>query len=632
MAEWKKVIVSGSDAILNTVTASAFKGDGSALTGVAAGSLDIDNFSALGSATVAQADNILISDGGTEKKVTFSNFEDSIFGNVSSDVTIAAGGAATIAADAVTFAKMQNISSNNVILGNDDGTNQAVQELTGANVRTIINVEDGADVTDATNVTAAGALMDSEVTSLALVKALTAAGITGSFGAASASFSTRVTANDSKLTANTSNVTSAGAVMDSEVTNLAFVKALAKGISDGNVLTANDAVADDDFLRINGTEVEGLSVSEVLTALSVESGADVTDTANVTSAGALMDSELTDLAGVKGVTISTLQSKPSEGAFANGDKTKLDGIAAGAQVNVSGDSGNAAIYDNSGTPAFKSGITKAEVLSILNVEDGADVTDTTNVTSAGALMDSEVTNLSFVKGLTKGISDGNVLTANDVVADDDFLRINGTEVEGLTAAETRTALNVEDGSTADQTAIEIINLLNSDLGGDKQIGNQSDDKMTFGGSVTVTGDLQVNGTTTSVNSTTVNIGDNILELNYAGTAADAGILVKDAVGGAGVSGSLLWDASEDYWVAGALGSEARVVVGTGTAGDIVKFSSAGVVTDSILSESGTTLTIANDVIVSGLTASQLVVTNGSKQLVSSTDISSLTLTLDGGQF
>ena len=44
---------------------------------------------------------------------------------------------------------------------------------------------------------------------------------------------------------------------------------------------------------------------------------------------------------------------------------------------------------------------------------------------------------------------------DDAVADDDFLRINGTEVEGLTAAEVRTALNVEDGATADQTDAEI---------------------------------------------------------------------------------------------------------------------------------------------------------------------------------
>lgn len=40
-----------------------------------------------------------------------------------------------------------------------------------AAIRTLLNVEDGADVTDATNVTAAGALMDSEVTNLPDVKA-----------------------------------------------------------------------------------------------------------------------------------------------------------------------------------------------------------------------------------------------------------------------------------------------------------------------------------------------------------------------------------------------------------------------------------------------------------------------------
>lgn len=58
-------------------------------------------------------------------------------------------------------------------------------------------------------------------------------------------------------------------------------------------------------------------------------------------------------------------------------------------------------------------------------------------------------------GVAKGIADGNVLAANDAVADNDFLRINGTEVEGLTAAEVRSAINVEDGATADQTAAEI---------------------------------------------------------------------------------------------------------------------------------------------------------------------------------
>ena len=239
---------------------------------------------------------------------------------------------------------------------------------------------------------------------------------------------------------------------------------------------------------------------------------------------------------------------------------------------------------------------------------------------------------------TVRLKDGGTTLAKqaDMAADRIQGRANGGGTgapQALTAAQVRTIINVEDGATADQTGAEIATALNSDLGGNFTIGNQSSDTATFSGGVTIAGDLTVNGTTTYISSSNLNIGDNILELNYAGTAADAGILVKDAVS-TGTSGSLLWDASEDYWIAGALGSEGRVIVGNGTdtAGKITKFSADGVITDSILSESGTTLTIANNVIVSGLTASQLVVTNGSKQLVSSTDISSLTLTLDGGEF
>ncbi len=229
---------------------------------------------------------------------------------------------------------------------------------------------------------------------------------------------------------------------------------------------------------------------------------------------------------------------------------------------------------------------------------------------------------------------GSSFSANSSTGDNVVIGEATDTIAGLMSTTHHDKLDgIEANATADQTGAEIATALNSDLGGNFTIGNQSDDTATFSGGVTIAGDLTVNGTTTSVNSTTVNIGDNILELNYAGTAADAGILVKDAVS-TGTSGSLLWDASEDYWIAGALGSEARVIVGNGTdtAGTITKFSADGVITDSIITESGTTVTISNNLILSGLTASQLVVTNGSKQLTSTTDISSLTLTLDGGEF
>ena len=122
------------------------------------------------------------------------------------------------------------------------------------------------------------------------------------------------------------NVTAAGALMDSEVTNLAAVKAFdgsdyATAAQGTKADSAQQPPSEGAFANGDKTKLDG-----------IEASADVTDTANVTAAGALMDSELTDLAGVKGVTISTLQVKPSEGAFADGDKTKLDAIEASADV------------------------------------------------------------------------------------------------------------------------------------------------------------------------------------------------------------------------------------------------------------------------------------------------------------
>jgi len=78
----------------------SFVGDGSNLTGVG---FQIDELSNTLTA-VDQADLLVVADADAsneEKKITFSNFEDEIFGNVSGDINIAAGGAATIQANSV---------------------------------------------------------------------------------------------------------------------------------------------------------------------------------------------------------------------------------------------------------------------------------------------------------------------------------------------------------------------------------------------------------------------------------------------------------------------------------------------------------------------------------------------------
>jgi len=100
--------------------------------------------------------------------------------------------------------------------------------------------------------------------------------------------------------------------------------------------------------------------------------------------------------------------------------------------------------------------------------------------------------------------------------------------------------------------------------------------------ITLSGNLTVEGTTTTIDSTNLNIGDNIIELNYGGTSTTSGIITKDATGGSTISGSLLWDATNDYWKLGKLGSESEVI----TTSNIVTNLPSGVISGSTQLPSG----------------------------------------------
>ena len=111
--------VSASAGMTGSFTGS-FVGDGSNLTGVG---FQIDELSNTLTA-VAQADLLVVADADAsneEKKITFSNFEDEIFGNVSGDATIAGGGALTIADNAVSLAKLAGITRGSIIVGDASG-------------------------------------------------------------------------------------------------------------------------------------------------------------------------------------------------------------------------------------------------------------------------------------------------------------------------------------------------------------------------------------------------------------------------------------------------------------------------------------------------------------------------------
>jgi len=83
------------------------------------------------------------------------------------------------------------------------------------------------------------------------------------------------------------------------------------------------------------------------------------------------------------------------------------------------------------------------------------------------------------------------------------------------------------------------------------------DRVDVGGALAVTGSMyilgnfEVGGATTYITSSNLLIGDNIIELNTAGAAADAGIYAYDV--STSETGSILWDRVGNWWKTGIVG-------------------------------------------------------------------------------
>lgn len=123
----------------------------------------------------------------------------------------------------------------------------------------------------------------------------------------------------------------------------------------------------------------------------------------------------------------------------------------------------------------------------------------------------------------------------------------------------------------------------------------------LGGNLFVSGNLEVLGTSTnvSIQSSTVNINDNIILVNaYSPFEKYAGLAAYDS-GSSGGSGSMLWDSLNDYWlVQNASGTTSKVIGSTtGSMGSevsltnntIPKATSANTIGDSLLVDNSTTL-------------------------------------------
>ena len=173
------------------------------------------------------------------------------------------------------------------------------------------------------------------------------------------------------------------------------------------------------------TTSSGISVTGNVTVSGTVDGRDILtdgtklDLVSVTQAVDLDQME-TDIAALANGMVYKGDWDASSGSFPSGAQTgwfyyvsvagTVSGVAfhVGDNIVATTDNASTSVFANNwskhdNTDAVQSvvgltgSVTKSGLLTAINVEDGADVTDTTNVTAAGALMDSEVTNLAQVK-------------------------------------------------------------------------------------------------------------------------------------------------------------------------------------------------------------------------------------------
>ena len=235
-------------------------------------------------------------------------------------------------------------------------------------------------------------------------------------------------------------------------------------------------------------------------SLGILGGTGIDSTASGTGVTLAIDATVATLAGTQTLSNKTLSTPVVSGNLTTDglidgrdvatDGAKLDGIESGATADQTAAEIKTAYESNSDTNAF----TDADESKLDGIEASADVTDTANVTAAGALMDSELTSEASVKALNQGVATTDSPTFAGVTAP-----VTGNVTGNLTGNVTG---NVTGNLTGDVTGD-----VTGDLTGSVLTAAQTNiTSVGTLGSLTVSGDVTVDTNSLKVDSTNNRVG------------------------------------------------------------------------------------------------------------------------------
>ena len=244
-----------------------------------------------------------------------------------------------------------------------------------------------------------------------------------------------------------------------------------QSITSLTALTTTGAVIVGGDLTVNGTTTTINSTTLTVDDKNLELASGAADAAAANGAGLTIDGATATFQYVAtgdkwavnknfDVTGNIIVSGTVDGRDLQTDGTKLDGI----ESNATADQTAAEIRTLVESATDSNVFTDADHTKLNGIEASADVTDTANVTAAGALMDSEVSNLAAVKSFNPadyataaqgtlaanalpksgGTMTGNIAMSGTETVDGRDVSVDGAKLDGI-----------ETGATADQTGAEI---------------------------------------------------------------------------------------------------------------------------------------------------------------------------------